>query len=139
MNQSVRRSALFEGLVYNEEGDLAEVSFVGSEAQYVVLEAGFRRHVPAEYVDLQVIEWFQEQVAANRDFVAQGTMEMLGKDDLFTKAMIESSINNMSELVDFGLPEDARIWLGMLGFRVVINLHGDLVDIVMPNPEPPDE
>jgi hypothetical protein len=60
---------------------------------------------------------------------------MLGKDDLFTKAMIESSIDNMGELVDHGLPEDARIWLGMLGFRVVINVHGDLVDIVMPNPE----
>lgn len=135
ITQLMRKPALFEGLVFNQEGEPAELVYIGDEANYVVLDAGFRRHVPAEQVDLQVIEWFQTQVSANKDFVTKSTMEMLGKDDLFTKAMIDLSIENMAELVDYGLPEDARMWLGMLGFRITVDVHGDVVDIVVPTQE----
>jgi hypothetical protein len=30
------------------------------------------------------------------------------------------------------LPPDAQQWLSMLGFRVVINLHGEVVRVDMP-------
>jgi hypothetical protein len=36
-------------------------------------------------------------------------------------------------LLEQGLPEEARAWLGMIGFRVVINIHGDVVRIEQPS------
>ena len=61
---------------------------------------------------------------------------MLGQADLFTKAMIDSSLNNMepnfSRLIEQGLPEGARAYLGMLGFRIVINYHGEVIRIDEP-------
>jgi hypothetical protein len=59
-------------------------------------------------------------------------LQMLGKDDLFTKAMVDASIENMDQVIETGLPEDARTWLGMLGFRVVINRHGEVQELDMP-------
>jgi hypothetical protein len=31
------------------------------------------------------------------------------------------------------IPEDARQWLGMLGFKIVIDVHGNVVDVQMPS------
>jgi len=63
-------------------------------------------------------------------------LAMLGKDDLFTKAMIDASIQNMDRYTDLlleqGLPEDTRAWLGMLGFKVVVNVHGEVVRLDAP-------
>jgi len=63
-------------------------------------------------------------------------LAMLGKDDLFTKAMIDASIQNMDRhtdlLLEQGLPEDTRAWLGMLGFKVVVNVHGEVVRLDAP-------
>jgi hypothetical protein len=64
---------------------------------------------------------------------------MLGKDDLFTKAMIDASIQNIDRHMDLlfkqGLPEDTRTWLGMLGFKVVVNVHGEVVRLDAPGQE----
>jgi hypothetical protein len=64
--------------------------------------------------------------------VSENMMELLGKDDLFTKAMIVSSINKIDEVMDEGIPDDARTMLGMMGFRVIVNLHGELVALKLP-------
>jgi hypothetical protein len=56
----------------------------------------------------------------------------MGKDDIFTKAALESSINRMEEAVGQPIPEEARQWMGMLGFRIVIDDQGNVVDIEMP-------
>ena len=134
-----RRQPLFTGLVFNEEGQPAEVAYVGDEPNYVILDAGFRRHVPSEYVDRQVLRWLQEQILANRELVTEGMLAMLGKDDLFTKAMIDASIQNIDRLIDQGMPDDARTWLGMFGFRIIVDIHGDVVRIDLPAQEMPDE
>lgn len=130
------KHALFEGLVISEEGNPAEVAYVGDEPQYVIPDAGFRRHVDAEQVDRQVFALLHQQVMAHRDMVTESALAMLGKDDLFTKAMIDASIHNMDstldELIRRGLPEGARSWLGMLGFRVVVNVHGEVVQLEGP-------
>lgn len=130
------RRALFEGLVIDTEDQPVGVGSVGGEAQYVVNEAGFKFHVPAEQVDREVLGVLREQISANKDAVTEGTMRMLGQDDLFTKAMIDSSLNNMDEhftrLIDQGLPENARAYLGMLGFRIVLNYHGEVVRFDQP-------
>ena len=125
--------AVFEGLVLDETGRPLEVATVGGEAQYVMDDGGFRRHIDAGLVDRQVIQSIQEQVNANKALVEDAIMKMIGKDDLFTKAALDVSIKNMDQAIARGLPEDARLWLGMMGFRVVVDLHGDVVRFDMPS------
>ncbi len=135
--------ALFEGLVFNEAGQPAEVVYLGDEPFYVILDDDFRRHVEARYVDQQVIRWLKEQITAHQDLITESAMAMLGQDDLFTKAMLDSSIRNLDrqldQLVQIGLPEEARTWLGMMGFRIIVDVHGDVVAIEMPGALGPDE
>jgi hypothetical protein len=132
MTKSVPRTALFAGLVQDQEGNPVEVVMVGDVPNYVVVDAGFRRHVESETVDRQVIEMLREQFMAHREIATQAMLQMLGKDDLFTKAMIDASIKNMDQIIESGLPEGARAWLGMLGFRVVLDTHGNVVRLDMP-------
>ncbi|MCL4298888.1 MAG: hypothetical protein KJ077_24340 [Anaerolineae bacterium] len=137
--QSTYRQALFTGLIYNEEGQPVETTFIGSEPNYIILDGDFKRHVAAEEVDRQVINWLQEQATANKDLVSAGMMTMLGKDDLFTKAMIDSSLNQMDRVMEQGLPDEARTMLGMLGFKIIVNTHGEVVKIDMPGQEVDEE
>ncbi len=139
MVSSGRRQALFGGLVFNEEDEPAEVVYVRDEPHYVILDAGFRRHVESEHVDRQVLQWLQEQFFANQELITEGIMEMMGKDDLFTKAMIDASMQNMDQVIEHGLPEDARTWLGMFGFRIIVDIHGDVVRTELPAQEAPNE
>ncbi len=135
MADSQPQSTLFAGLVQDEDGNPVDVAMVGSVQYYVVEDAGFRRHVEAEVVDRQVIEMLREQFVAHREIATEAMLQMLGKDDLFTKAMIDASIKNMDRLTEHGLPDGARAWLGMLGFRVIVNRHGEVVRLDMPEME----
>ena len=135
--------ALFEGLISDTDGKPVGVAIVGGQAQYVIDDSGFHFHVPAEGVDRQVLGLLREQILANQDAITQGAMQMLGKDDLFTKAMIDSSLKNMDEhftkLIETGLPAGARTYLGMLGFRIVLNYHGEVVSLDQPGTSGPEE
>lgn len=135
MTDSPPRSALFAGLIQDEEGNPVGAVLVGGVPNYVVNDAGFQRHVESEAVDRQVIEMLREQFMAHREIATEAMLQMLGKDDLFTKAMIDASIRNMDQVIERGLPEGARAWLGMLGFRVIINRHGEVVGLDMPEQE----
>jgi len=119
------------------------VTQVGPDAFYVVDDEGFLRHVPSESVDRHVLVALQEGVLSNREAVVQAMLDYLGKDDLFTKAAVESSLGQMGEqmqqLLNVGLPEEARQWLGLMGFRVVIDVHGEVVDLEMPGTADPDD
>lgn len=126
------RKPLFRGLVFNEQGEPVEVAYVGAEPCYVVPDAGFRRHVPAEYVDRQVLRWLKEQIMANRNLITQETLSLWGRDDLFSKAMVDSSIENLDQLLDLGLPDDALTWLGLFGFRITVDVHGEVLEITAP-------
>lgn len=136
---SGRRQTLFSGLVFNEENEPAEVVYLGDEPNYVILDAGFRRHVASEYVDRQVLQLLQEQILANRELVTEGMLAMLGRDDLFTKAMVDASIQNMDQLIEQGLPDDARAWLGMFGFRIIVDVHGDVLHTEFPAADAPNQ
>ena len=136
---SNNKQALFANLIYDENGQPVEVTFIGQEPYYVIMDGDFKRHVAAGEIDRQVIEWIQEQAAANKELVSEQMMKLLGKDDLFTKAMIESSITHMDEQVmEQGLPDDARMMLGMMGFKIVVNIHGEVVKLDMPTQEFPE-
>ena len=130
------RVAVFEGLVTDEADNIVKVAYVGNAAHYVVDDGGFLRHIPAEKVDRQVMQAMQAGVLENKDAVMEGMLQYLGKDDLFTKAAIETAIgqmeSNIVQLMEIGLPEETRSWLGMMGFKVVIDLHGDVIDLNMP-------
>jgi hypothetical protein len=130
------RKALFAGLVVDENDQPVEAVYVGGEAFYVVNDDGFRRHIPSEYVDRQVLNHLRDLISGHEDLIAEGTMKMIGQEDIFTKAMIETSLKNMeaqfNALIEQGLPEEARAWLGMLGFRVMIDIHGDVIEVMQP-------
>jgi hypothetical protein len=126
------RTAMFPGLVFDETGNPTELAYVGEDACYVVDDDGFHRHINAEKVDRAVLRFMREQVEDHREIAVQQMLEMMGQDDVFTKAAVESSINNMEDAVGQPIPDDARQWLGMLGFKIVIDVHGNVVDIQMP-------
>jgi hypothetical protein len=139
MEKANYRQALFTGLIYNEAGQPVETTCVGTEPHYVILDDDFKRHVAAEEVDRQVVNWLQEQAEANKEMVSAGLMTMLGQDDLFTKAMIDSSLTHMDRVMEQGLPEDARTMLGMLGFKIIVNTHGEVINLEMPGQSIDDE
>jgi len=123
---------MFEGLVFDERRNAAQVKLVGQRACYVVDEDGFLRHIDAAKVDQQVLEFLKGQVDEHRDLAVTGVMDLMGKDDIFTKAAVESSIDNIDQAVGQAIPEQSRQWLGMMGFRVIIDDQGEVVDIEMP-------
>lgn len=126
------RAAMFPGLVFDEAGHPAEVAWVGENACYVVDDDGFRRHIDAGDVDRQVLRFLRQQVEGSRDLAVSAMLDMMGQDDIFTKAAVESSINRMEEAVGQPIPPDALHWLGMLGFRIVIDYQGNVTHIAMP-------
>jgi hypothetical protein len=124
--------AIFAGLVVDEAGRPLDTATIGSEAQYVIDDSGFRRHIDAAGIDRQVLQFIGEQINANKDVVEQSMMKMIGSEDLFTKAAIDKSIENIDQVLQSGLPEGAQQWLGMMGFRVVVNLHGEVLRLDSP-------
>jgi hypothetical protein len=138
------KQALFAGLVIDEQDRPVEVAYVGDEPCYVVDDDGFRRHIPAEQVDRQVLQSMREMIEGHEGLLSEQTAKMLGQDDIFSKAMIESQLKNIDKqfdaLMDAGIPEDGRAYMGMMGFRIKINLHGEVIDIEQPGMiDPGDE
>jgi hypothetical protein len=122
---------LFAGLVVDERDRAVETALVGGEPCYVVDDAGFRRHIPSEQVDRAILEMMRRQISGNEGTLSEQAAKMLGSDDIFSKAMLESQLKNIGKqfeaLMEVGIPEEARAYLGMAGFKVVINVHGEVV------------
>lgn len=131
------KQALFAGLVADEFDRPVEVAYVGDEPCYVINDQGFRRHIPSEQVDRQVLAMMRKQVEGNEELLTQQAEKMLGQDDLFSHAMILNQLKNMDKqlesLLQTGIPEEGRAYLGMLGFRVVINFHGEVIRFEQPS------
>jgi hypothetical protein len=130
------RQPLFSGLIVDENGQPVETVAVGGEPFYVVNDAGFRRHISTDQVDRQVLELMRQQITGNEDFLSQQAAKMLGTEDIFSKAMLENQLKNIEKqfdiLMETGIPEESRAFMGMSGFRVVINLHGEVVRLDQP-------
>ena len=138
------KQPIFAGLVFDESGNPAEIAYVGNEPCYVVDDAGFRRHIPSEQVDLQVLKAMQEMIQGNEDLLSEQAAKMLGQDDIFSRAMIETQLKQMDQqfdrLMETGIPEETRAYIGMTCFRIRINVHGEVVDIEQPGLiDPKDE
>lgn len=128
--------AVFAGLVFDEFDHPTGVVHVGGEPCYVVDDSGFHRHIPAEQVDRQVLEKMAELISGHEDAVTEQTAKMLGQEDPFSVAMIQSQLKNISQqfdnLMKTGLPEELRAYLGMMGFRIRINMHGEVLEVAQP-------
>jgi hypothetical protein len=103
---------------------------------YVVDDAGFRRHIPSEQVDRQVLDRLAEMMKGSEDFLSEQTAKMLGQEDVFSVAAIQQQLKNIDkqfdQLLQVGLPEDMRAYLGMMGFRIIINIHGEVLKVDQP-------
>lgn len=130
------REPLFAGLVLDEFGNPAETALVGDEPCYVVNDAGFRRHIPSEQVDRQVLKQIADLMKGSEGVISEQTAKMLGQEDVFTKAAIEQQLKHIDkqfdQLMKVGIPEDMRAYLGMMGFKVVINVHGEVLNVDQP-------
>ena len=128
--------AVFEGLVFDENDRPVEVVYVGEDPCYVIDDAGFRRHIPAEYVDHQVFQAMVDQIEGHEGIISEQTAKMLGQDDIFSRAMIETQLKNIEQQFDklreTGLPDEGRAYMGMMGFRIRIDFHGDVIEINQP-------
>ncbi len=130
------KQPLFEGLVIDETGKPATTAFVGDEPVYVIDDAGFHRHISSEQIDRQVLEHLQDLMKGSEDLISEQTAKMLGQEDVFSVAAIHQQLKNMDKQFDMllqqGLPEEARAYLGMLGFKVVVNYQGEVLRVDQP-------
>ena len=128
--------AVFEGLVFDENDNVLDTTYVGGEPCYVINDAGFMRHIPAQQVDTQVLDVMRTQITENKDVISEQTAKMIGQDDIFTHAIINNQLENIDDqlkhLMDHGMPETGRTYLGMLGFKIIVNYHGEVVRVDQP-------
>ena len=78
----------------------------------------------------------RELIDGHEGVLSEQTAKMLGQEDIFTRAMIESQLKNIDKqfeaLFDTGIPEEGRAYMGMMGFRITIDVHGDVIKIDQP-------
>lgn len=134
---------LFEGLIFDEFDNPVEVTYVGDEPFYIVDDDGFLRHIPSEQVDRQVLDSMRALIEGHEDLLSEQTAKMLGQEDIFTRAMIETQLKNLDKQFDSlfasGIPEEGRAYMGMMGFRITINIHGEVVKIDQPGMTAPED
>jgi hypothetical protein len=139
----VSRQALFSGLVVDENDQPVTSLQVGDEAFYVVDDNGFMRHVSAEQIDRQVLAEMGKMLEGHEGELSEQAAKMIGQDDIFTRAAIEKQLENLdqqfNQVIESGLPEASRAYLGMSGFKVRINIHGDLLEIKQPGRIAPED
>ena len=127
---------LFTGLVFDDNDQVVEITTVGTESCYVVDDAGFKRHIPSEQVDRQVLNKFRELIEGHEEIIGEQALKMLGEDDIFTRAIYIEQLKNLDkqfdQLLETGYPEEIRTYMGMTGFKVIINHHGEVIEVQQP-------
>lgn len=135
--------ALFAGLVFDEDDNQVENVYIGQDSCYVVNDRGFKRHILSETIDRQVLDQMRELIEGKEDFISQQAAKMLGQDDIFTYAMIASQLKNMDnqfdKLLETGIPTETRSYMGLMGFKIVVNVHGDVISVNQPGIESGEE
>jgi len=88
-------------------------------------------------VDRQVLGMMREQIQGNEELLTEQTAKMIGQEDLFSHALILNQLKNLDKqfdnLLQTGIPEEMRAYIGMMGFRVVINFHGEVIRFDQPS------
>jgi uncharacterized protein YjaZ len=130
-------------LVFDEYDNPVETASVGEEPMYVVDDQGFRRHISAESIDRAVLEEFSKMIEGNEKLLSAQALKMIGQEDFLTKAMIDNQLKNLDQhfdnLLETGFPEEARYYLGAIGFKIRINHHGEVLEVIQPATEDPGD
>jgi len=83
-----------------------------------------------------VLNLLREQMKGSEDLIAEQAAKMLGQEDIFSRAILANQLKNfdqqLEQLFQTGIPEAGRAYMGMMGFRVVINVHGEVVRVDQP-------
>lgn len=128
--------AFFPGLVYDELDNLLETVTIGNESFYIVDDYGFKRHIESREVDEKIFHLFTDQIDGNEEYLANAAANMTGKTDLFSMAMFKNQLMNIDKEIDSMLnqapPPGLAEFLGMSGFKVNIDLHGNITHVNMP-------
>jgi hypothetical protein len=131
------RKALFSGLIMDENDNPVDVGQIGQETYYIVNDAGFLRHIPSEEIDRQILKTFTDQISGNEDYLSKLAASMLGQDDIFTIAILKNQMKNIDQQIDSiletGIPEEVRAYLGMMGMKITINYHGEIINLTLPS------
>ena len=128
--------AFFSGLVYDENDNLINTVTIGNESFYVVDDYGFKRHIESKEVDEKIFHLFTDQINGNEEYLANAAANLTGKTDLFSMAMFKNQLTNIDKEIDTmlrqGPPQGLTEFLGMSGFKVNIDLHGNITQVNMP-------
>ena len=139
----MRGRPLFDGLVFDENDQLVETTTIGDEPCYVVDDDGFRRHIPSEEVDRQVLTILGEQIEGHEEILSEQVAKMTGQEDIFSRAIFLEQFKNIDrqfdQLIQQGLPEEGRAYMGMTGFKIIINHHGEVLEVEQPGMIAEDE
>jgi hypothetical protein len=77
-----------------------------------------------------------EMIEGHEDILGEQAAKMLGQDDIFSVAMLVNQLKQVDSqfdnLLNTGIPAEARAYMGMVGFKVRINLHGEVIDVEQP-------
>ena len=137
------KQSLFAGLVIDENDNPVKTVYVGGEPFYVVDDDGFYRHIPSSQVDRRVLEMMSEMIQGHEGVLSEQAAKMLGQDDIFSRAMIERQLKQMDQqyerIIDLSIPEESLAYMGMIGFRIKINLHGEVIDLQQPGMTAPED
>jgi hypothetical protein len=130
------RDPLFLGLVFSEDGKSLTAADIGGEPFYILDDDGFRRHIRARPLDESILHWLWNQIKGHEHELAEQAARMTGQEDLFSHAVLQQSFAHpeayLEEIFSHGLPESTRMWMGMMGFRVIVNVHGELLRVEQP-------
>ncbi|MBE9524215.1 MAG: hypothetical protein IMY76_03895 [Chloroflexi bacterium] len=137
------KKPLFAGLVVDENDNPVQTAYVGGEPCYVVDDNGFLRHIPSSQVDRRVLEMMSELIQGHEGLLSEQAAKMLGQDDIFTRAIIENQLKQMDQqyerILDQNIPEESIAYMGMTGFRIKINIHGEVIDLQQPGLIAPED
>ncbi len=125
-------AAAFAGLVQDPRGQPVDVRRVGTSEFYVVREDDFDWHIEASRVDAAVWQYMKEQFSRLKGDVLPQALDAMGKGDPFTLAAIEAAIDNMDKVGPMQLPPEQKDMLALVGFHIVIDYHGDVLEVAMP-------
>jgi hypothetical protein len=128
---------LFLGLVFSEDEKQLTSARIGEDSFYVLDDAGFLRHIRSRPLDESILRWLWGQLRGHEQEVAEQAARMTGQEDVFSRAVLQNSLTHpeayLDEIFRQGFPESTRMWMGMMGFRAIVNVHGELLRVDQPS------
>lgn len=124
--------ASFAGLVKDAAGRAVPVKRIGTRDFYVVTEDGFDYHIEADKVDAAVWARLKASFQQLKGDLLPKALEAMGQGDPFTVAAYEAAIDKIGQPGSATMLPEHRDLLAMIGFHIVIDYHGDVQEVRMP-------